>query len=233
MENSIKTEQSNAGTTVHKIFGKGSCAAIRSIWAAILMCMMICALNISVLAAPKIKHVSYEGNRKIEVDFKGRVQYKNVKVTVKDPAGKKITAVIRDRDRDDLEFTIKKAQPGKTYTFTISGIRGYGEKNFSKVSGRIYIPKHSGVVPVKSVEYDDKDREVEFEFSSAVQWKSAKVTITSGKKHYQIRITEKNRKELEVKVRRLKKGTIYRYQITGIRRYNDKKYVTITGTFMA
>ena len=60
-----------------------------------------------VLAAPQLQKTKYEKNGKVEVDFKGRVQYKNVKVTVKDSAGKAYSAYITDRDDDELEFVVK------------------------------------------------------------------------------------------------------------------------------
>ena len=49
-------------------------------------------------SSPKIEEVDYEGNGRVDVDFYGKVKYKNVKVTVKDTAGKKYTAKVTAKD---------------------------------------------------------------------------------------------------------------------------------------
>jgi len=207
--------------------------AVKNIRLFLLICLTVLAFCVPAAASAKIKEVTCEGKREVDVDFTKKVQYKNVKVCVTDASGNKMSASIIDRDNDSLSFVIKKAVMGNTYCFTISGIRAKGEKQYSSVSGKIYIPIQKGNVPVESVGYDDKDREVEFEFDARVQWKNPKVVITDGKKEYQVKITEKDRRELEVKVKKLKKGKIYRYKITGICKHGAKSFGTISGTFMA
>ena len=215
--------------TVFKSHGR----AAKSIRLFLLVCMTVLAFCVPAAASAKIKKVSSEGKREVDVHFSGKVQYKNVKVCVSDASGNKMSTKIIERDNSSLSFIIKKAVMGNTYCFTISGIRAKGEKQYSCVSGKIYIPIQKGSVPVESIGYDDKDRELEFEFETRVRWKNPKVVITDGKKEYQSKITERDRMELELKVKKLKKGKIYRYKISGICKYGDESFGTITGTFMA
>ena len=91
-------------------------------------------------------------------------------------------------------------------------------------------------IVVKSVDYDPEDKKVDFEFKHNVQYKkNVKVTITYGKskKNYVTSIQELSNKSLEVKVRKLKYGRVYKYKINGIRRKGAKSYKTISGTFRA
>ena len=150
-----------------------------------------------------------------------------------DPAGKQFTAPVVDKDRNELEFKIKGAQQGKTYSFKISGIRKVGEKKYRCVKGIIRIPTSKGNVPVKEIEYFKSNKNVEFDFTVPVQWKKAKVTITDGKNQYVVKITKRNKKEIKVRVKGLKAGAVYSYTISGIRRYGKGKYGTISGTFTA
>lgn len=92
-------------------------------------------------AAPDIRKVQYEGKGKVDVDFSGKVSYKNVKVRVKDTDGKSYAAKILDRDSDDLEFKILNYKEGKTYRFKIYGIRAKGTSGYKNVLSRVKIPK--------------------------------------------------------------------------------------------
>ncbi len=198
---------------------------------AVLSIIFISSMTASASAA--IKNIEYEGNGKVEVNFKSGVKYNHVKIAVKDAAGKIVKAVITDIDHDDLDFRLKHFSMGKTYRFTISGIKKTGESKFGTVKGSVRIPVTKGSVPVRKIEYDRGDNEVEFDFAVNVKWNAPKVSIFSGKTQYVQRIDEKDRKGIEVKVRKLIKGKIYKYKISGIRKAGDKKYTTISGSFTA
>ena len=89
-------------------------------------------------------------------------------------------------------------------------------------------------VVVTDVDYDRKDREVEFEFKGSVQWKSPKVKITRNGKNYVKRIKSKDSDELEVKLKsKLTTGKRYYYTITGVKNKNGTRYQTVTGSFKA
>ena len=192
-----------------------------------------CLCSLTVFASAKIKSVDYDGNGKVEVSFTTKVNYKKVKVTVKDKKGMSISAVITDKDSDDLEFRMSGYPQGEELSFTISGIKKRTEKKYRSIKGKVWIPAGNKYIRIKDVEYDSRVKEVEFEFLDKVIWKKAKVTITDGKRNYVVKIKEKDATELEVKVKQLEKGKIYDYSISGIAKKGDTKYITITGNFRA
>ena len=184
-------------------------------------------------AAPKVKKAEYEGKGRVEVDFNSKVKYKNVKVTVKDNKGATYSTTINEKDNDDLTFTIKNFKTGRTYTYTISGVKKNNESSYGKVTGKVTIPTPTTTPKVKEVDYDKGDREVEFEFTTRVQWKGTKVTITDGSKNYVTRIKEKDSDSIEVKVSKLTLGKKYTYKISGVSTKGANSYKTISGTFVA
>lgn len=203
---------------------------------ALILCVFAMATGItavSAFASAKVRKVEYEGNGKVDVDFKGYVQYKNVKVIVKDTSGKKYTAKVTDKDRDDLNFKVTGVKSGKKYTFTIKGIRKKGETKYGSVKGSFRIPKKSHGITIKEIEYDARDRDVNFDFAQIVQWKNPTVSIKAGGTEYAAGIEEKDRDDIEVNVKKLTAGKKYSYTITGIRKKGTTEYVTLKGTFIA
>ncbi len=83
------------------------------------------------------KELDYDRrDKEVEIDFSQPVQYKNVKVTVKDAAGKSYTAKITEKSSRELEVYVKGLKAGKTYTVTVSGVRGKGTTDkYGTVSG--------------------------------------------------------------------------------------------------
>lgn len=110
----------------------------------------------SFAAAPEKERVRYLGNGKVEVDFWGDVRYRKTKVTVRDTSGKKYRASIYYRDDDELKFRIKKFKKGKTYRFTIRGLRAEYTRSYGKVSGKVKIKK----APVKKPQYISKSKAI-------------------------------------------------------------------------
>ena len=49
-----------------------------------------------------------------------------------------------EKDSDDLEFRIKNYKKGKTYRFTLSGVKQIGDVSYGKVSGKVKIPAKTG-----------------------------------------------------------------------------------------
>lgn len=92
-------------------------------------------------AAPAKEDVEYEGNGRVEVEFKSDVVWKKPVVTVKDSSGKTYKATIVKRDNDDITFVIKGYKAGKKYNFTISGVKKRGTSGYGKVKGSFTIPK--------------------------------------------------------------------------------------------
>lgn len=212
---------------------KNTKTMIRKMLVTLMITIWAVIAAVPAFAAPKIKKAEYEGKGRVEVDFNSKVKYKNVKVTVKDNKGAAYSTTINEKDNDDLTFTIKKFKTGRTYTYTITGVKKNGEKSYGKVTGKVNIPAPTTTPKVKEVDYDKGDREVEFEFTTRVQWKGAKVTITDGSKNYVSRIKEKDSDSIEVKVSKLTLGKKYTYKISGVRVKGSNSYKTISGTFIA
>ena len=68
------------------------------------------------------------------MDFNRKVQYKSLKVTVKDSKGKSYTTKLREKDNDSLEIYVKGLKYGSKYTITVSGVRPSGSGSYGKVS---------------------------------------------------------------------------------------------------
>jgi len=200
------------------------------------LCMIallaLAAIQVSAASsAPKVKSTEFKGKKKVEVEFKGKVEYKNTSVAVTDSSGKSYKTVILEKDDDDIEFKVSKLKSGKKYTYKISGIRKKGTGDYTSVKGSFKVAGKKQIV-VEKVDYDRSDKEVSFEFQGAVKWKKAKVVITDSKgKNYVKRIKEKDRDEIEVKVKKLKAGKKYSYKISGVARKGSNSYKTVKGHF--
>lgn len=83
----------------------------------------------------QIKKVKYDrDDREIEVDFTTKVQYKNLKVTVRNSDGEQMTVKGIDRDDDDLSFKVSGLKSGSAYTVQISGVSVRGKADYQTVS---------------------------------------------------------------------------------------------------
>ena len=84
---------------------------------------------------PKIKKVEFDPvHANLEIDFATPVQYRNLKVTVKDAAGNKLTVWNIEKDTDELDMDIDGMVSGRKYTVTVSGVRVKGVGSYTKVS---------------------------------------------------------------------------------------------------
>ncbi len=188
------------------------------------------ALPVSAKAAV-IKKTEYEGRGIVEVDFTTDVQYRDVKVTVKDAAGQKLDVTIKEMDDDDLTFKVKGLKADSEYTYKISGIRAGQSGKYGSVSGSFRTPKTE--LYIKKVQYDAKDKELELEFFTRVEFKKG-LTVTlqdaAGTK-YGCKVLEIGKDELELKVKGLKKGVRYTVKVAKVRVKGTSKYKTVTKTF--
>ncbi len=103
-------------------------------------------------SAPTKEKVTYLGRGKVEVSFLEDAEYRNVKVTVRDTSGKRYKASIYGIDDDELKFRIKKCKAGKTYKFTISGVRAEFTSKFGKVKGTFRVKKAFRTKRVRAAE---------------------------------------------------------------------------------
>lgn len=183
--------------------------------------------------APKIEDVDYEGRGQVDVDFYGKVKYRNAKITVKDTAGRNYTARITAKDNDEVDFKVIGYKAGKTYRFTISGIKKSAASKYTSVKGSFKIPQAKTVI-IEDIDYDAEDREVSVEFKGKVQWYKAKVSIKDSKgNEYAVRIIEKDSDEMEIRTKSLKQGGRYSYRISGVKAAGASSYITKTGSFTA
>ena len=200
--------------------------------AAVLAAVMVLGLNMMPAQADaRIESVDYEGNGRIEVEFKTPVRYyRTFRVAAHNTAGKKMGTEIIKKGEDELLFRIIGAQPGQTYIFVVNGIRKQGESVKTRITRRITIPKSAGSVKIKRVSYEPEDSNLELGFSDEVEWKNAKITVKSGSTNYVSSITGKSSKGVKIRVKKLTMGTTYTVTISGIRKKGTSKYGTVTGT---
>lgn len=197
--------------------------------AAVLASTLLFPTTVFAASKASIKKTTYEGSGIVDVDFSKDVQYKNTKITVKDSSGKTYSATIRDKDEDDLEFRIAKYATGKTYQYTISGVRNRGTSSYSTLSGKVTIPGASSKAQIAKTKYDGGGK-VEVDFKSKVQYKNAKVTVKDSKgKSYSASIIDRDDDELEFKIKGFKSGTAYSYTISGIRPKGASSYTSVSG----
>ena len=154
-------------------------------------------------AAPKVEDVDYKGKGVVEVEFFGKVKYKNAKVTLKDNKGKKYKARILERDNDDIKFKIKNYKKGRTYKITITGVKKRGAAKYTKVKTKVSIKKtgkHITAAKAKAIalknaglkasqvygmhvekDYDDGRYVYEVEFNRGNYEYSYEIHATTGK----------------------------------------------------
>lgn len=169
----------------------------------LMLTLIITSAATTFASAPSKAQIKYEGNGRVEVDFNKKVKYKNPKVVVKDTSGKKYTAVILDRDSDDLEFRIKNYKDGKTYKFTVKGVKTRGTSKYGKYNNKIKIPavgteisrdKAIGIAKNHAnnkwgvTSYYDLDAEKDYYNGSAV-WE---VDFENGNYSYEYKIQKSN-----------------------------------------
>lgn len=202
----------------------------------LLALLMLTALAVptALAAAPTIEKVEYEGNGRVEVDFRQDVRYKSPKVSVKDEDGKSYSVKITKKDDDEIKFRVVSPAAGKSYTFTVSGVRAKRSSDYGTVSGSFQVPM-AGEVAVKKVEYDHDDREVDFDFTGRVSYKNVKVSIKDAAgRSIRVSKIERDSDDLTVRLsKRLTRGAQYTYAISGVSPRGEGNYQTLKGTFRA
>lgn len=187
--------------------------------------------TVSFAATPVIKKTEYKGNGIVEVDFQKNVQYKSAKVTVKDSNKKNCTVTIKEKDNDDLKFYVKGIKNSTKYTYSISGIRSGKSGKYVTVSGSFTTP--SAKLAVKKAVYNSKDKELEIDFNSKVQYKNLKVTVKDANgKAYTVNTTEIENNSIETRVS-LTRGKKYTVTVSGVRLANNGSYTSVSKTFTA
>ena len=83
----------------------------------------------------KVKTAKITVNKnKVIVVFKGKVQYKDPVVTVKDADGNELEAKIIKKTKSQMKLKVAGMEKGKEYTLTVSGIKKKKEKDFGTIT---------------------------------------------------------------------------------------------------
>ena len=84
---------------------------------------------------PEIVKVSFDpAHDDLEIDFATNVEYKNLKITVRDADGNELPVYNIEKDPDDLDMDVEGMIEGETYTITVSGVRVKGVGSYTSVS---------------------------------------------------------------------------------------------------
>lgn len=207
---------------------------MKKLIALLLAAIALLTLTVSAMAdAPVIEKVKYEGFGYVDVDFRGRVQYSDVNVTVTDAAGKAYDATIWEMDDDDLSFNVANIVDGMTYQFAISGVRSGGSGNYESVSDSFVVPD-AGELAIKEIDYDGDDRELEVEFNGRVQYQdlSAVVRDASGNS-YEATVRERDEDSVELRVSGLTRGGEYTVVVSGVRLADSAEFASVSRSFTA
>lgn len=87
-------------------------------------------------SAPEIEELDYDAeDRELDIDFTTRVQFKNLKVAVKDADGRAVTVQKIKKGKDDIEVKLRGVVPGETYSVTVSGVSVKGKDSYASVTG--------------------------------------------------------------------------------------------------
>ena len=191
------------------------------------------ALAFSAVTDPAAQfRTEYDGNGRVEIDFRGDVMYKNLAVTAADPSGNAQTVTILEADDDDLTFRIENVLPATVYTFTVSGVKLPGGADYETLSGEVTTPA-AGETSIQKVELDDGS-ELEIEFAGRVDYSDPAVTVTAADgSALEARIIERDDDSLEVYVAGVARGSEYTVTVSGVGQAGSGVFGTVGRTFTA
>lgn len=76
---------------------------------------------------PVIENVDFDAeDDELEIEFMGRVEYRNAKAAVKDARGNSLFTEINKKRSDEMELRVAGIVLGEKYTVTVSGVRVKG-----------------------------------------------------------------------------------------------------------
>ena len=112
------------------------------------------------------------------------------------------------------------------------------KRAFTKICATLCIAAFAlqiGTIPVaaapkiQKAKYEGKGR-VDIDFATDVRYRNVKVTVkdSSGKK-YNAEIIERDEDDMDFRIKNYKEGKTYTYKISGIRKWNEKKYSSVSG----
>ena len=194
-------------------------------------------------AAPEVFRAEYEGNGRVEIDFRNDVSYQNlsIEVTAANPEGDFFseTTVLPENvtilkiDDDDLTFFIDNIRDETTYNFTINGVREGRSGDFGSITGQFTTPAADAVV-ITELEADAKDDEIDIEFLGRVDYDKPAVTVTRADgTAVEARIVEREGNGMEVRAKGLVRGEEYTVTVTGVSQQDANQFGSVSRTVIA
>ena len=190
---------------------------------------------------PAVEELEVKKNGRIEVEFAGKVQYRNLKVKVKDAAGKKYTVSVVKKDNDELDVKVTGLKSNTEYTLVINGVRTKGTDEYGKLKVSFTTPEGMKTpaakknVYIRSVDSDAGDDEMEVEFNTRVEYSNLKVTVTDASgRSLSVRVLERDDDSLDIRASGLTARKKYTVRVSGVRaRGTTGSYGSVSKTFTA
>jgi len=184
-------------------------------------------------AEPSFFRAEYEGNGRVEIEFKRDMSYQNLSVEVLNPFGQPEDVTLIEVDDDDLTFSVADVRDETTYTFTVSGIREGRTGDFGAITGQFTTPGPDDVV-ITELEGDVEDGEIEIDFLGRVRYDNPAVTVTRADgTALDARITDRENDSIELRVSGLTRGEEYTVTVTGVAPQDSGVFGSVTRTFIA
>lgn len=197
-------------------------------------------------AAPEVFRAEYEGNGRVEIDFRGDVSYNNLTIEAapvqaasadffadEQPLGEPAVVTIVELDDDELTFVIADILDDTTYSFTVSGIRQGRSGDYGSITGQFTTPA-AGAVVITELEADAEDDEIEIEFLGRVDYENPAVTVTKADgTAVDSRIIERENDGIELRAKGLTRGEEYTVTISGVAQQGSAQFGTATRTVIA
>lgn len=184
-------------------------------------------------AVPEVFRAEYEGNGRVEIDFRNDVDYQNLEVTVTGPLGAPQNVTILELDDDELTFSIADILPETTYSYTVTGVREGRSGDYGSITGEFATPAEGAVV-ITELEGEADDGEIEIEFLGRVDYDNPTVTVTKADGTIlDARIEERDGDSIELNARGLTRGEEYTVTITGVAQRDTNNFGSAVRTFIA
>lgn len=86
-----------------------------------------------------VKEAEYDWeDKELTIEFNKYVDLSGAKITVQDSSGKKYKATVIDWDGDEIEAWVTGLKVGKTYSFSVTGVKLNGASKTVKGSFTVY-----------------------------------------------------------------------------------------------
>lgn len=185
----------------------------------------------------KVIKTTCSSSGKVKVYFQKSVQYKKdaVSISVKDAAGKDVTASITSKCKKSLTFKVTGAVSGEKYSFTINGIKVKKQTEYGSVTGSFKMKQLKAKVRCSRFgkRISSKGtRVLTLKCNQRVYLKDATVTVKDAAGNTcPATIKKAGKKNILISISGLQKKTSYTITLTGIKTKSEANYGVVTATF--